>query len=346
MRQAYRLGGVVCAVLAVAEAVWLGQDLTQFRVEGAVRVWSGLGVPVGGAPLVTSTVDLLLLGLYAAAAVAALRPGGVGVLGAAAVVTLVVRTPAAYLLAPASGGSAPGLQGALLVTAGGQVLGALVLLFVVRRTGEDAPAPPRPAAGVLAGLLLFVVALITGILEFSRQSDPAAPLPPGYFWRTAAGGYLVDSQLGAPYEWLVWATAGLAAAAGFAAFSRAPFSRPLGIVVTALLVMTAVPVIGTSRIDAPGADDFAAAFTVGAALVVTLLLVPGDLAAVGVPSGDPFVEAEVPAAADNLSMPLYEQTAVLPVFGAYEQGPPGPSYDQGPPGPSSEPRAAYLQDPP
>jgi hypothetical protein len=341
MRQAYRLGGVVCAVLGAAEAVWLGQDLVQFRVEGAVRVWSGLGVPVGGAPLVTSTVDLLLLGLYAAGVVAAFRPGGVGVLGAAAVVTLALRTPAAYLLAPASGGSPPGLQGGLLVTAGGQVLGALVLLFVVRRTGEDAPAPPRPAAGALAGLLLLVVALITGILEFSRQADPAALLPPGYFWRTAEDGYLVDSQLGAPYEWLVWATAGLAAAAGLAGLARAPFARPLGISVAGLLAMTAVPVIGTSRIDAPGADDFAAAFAVGAALVVTLLLVPGDLTEGGGPSGDPYADAEIPAAADNLSMPLYEQTAVLPVFGAYER-----AYEQPPPGPVSEPRAAYLQDPP
>ncbi|MFF3944112.1 hypothetical protein ACFYYN_04770 [Streptomyces sp. NPDC001902] len=338
MRQAYRLGGTVCAALAAAEAAWLGQDLVQFRAEGAVRVWAGLAVPVGGAPLVTSTVDLLLLGLYVAAAVASLKPGGVGVLGAAAVLTLALRTPTAYLLAPSSGGSPPGLQGALLVTAGGQIAGALVLLVVVRRTGEDAPAPPRPAAGVLAGMLLLVVALITGVLEFSRRSDPAVPLPPGFFWRTVGGGYLVDSQLGAPYEWLVWATAGLAAAAGLAAFVRAPFARPLGICVAGLLAVTAVPVIGTSRIDAPGADDFAAAFAVGAALVVTLLLVPGDLAAVGVPGGDPYVEAEVPTAADNLSMPLYEQTAVLPVFGSYPQPPP--------PGPASEARAAYLQDPP
>ncbi|MEU1615863.1 hypothetical protein ABZ479_01025 [Streptomyces sp. NPDC005722] len=341
MRRAYRLGGVVCAALGAAEAVWLGQDLVQFRAEGAVKVWAGLAVPVGGAPLVTSTVDLLLLALYAAAAVASLKPGGVGVLGAASVVTLALRTPTAYLLAPAAGGGAPGLQGALLLTAAGQVVGALVLLVVVRRTGQDAPAPPRPAAGVLAGMLLLVVALIAGVLEFSRRSDPNAPLPPGFFWRTATGGYLVDSQLGAPYEWLIWATAGLAAAAGLAAFSRAPFARPLGISVAGLLAVTAVPVIGTSRIDAPAADDFAAAFAVGAALVVTLLLVPGDLAAVGVPGGDPYVEAEVPAAADNLSMPLYEQTAVLPVFGAYGQPPPGPG-----PGPGSEARAAYLQDPP
>ncbi|MFF3254489.1 hypothetical protein ACFYWP_26530 [Actinacidiphila glaucinigra] len=338
MRQAYRLGGTVCAALGAAEAVWLGQDLVQFRAEGAVRVWAGLAVPVGGAPLVTSTVDLLLLGLYVAAAVASLKPGGVGILGAAAVVTLALRTPTVYLLSPSAGGGPPGLQGALLLTAGGQVAGALVLLLVVRRTGEDAPAPPRPAAGVLAGMLLLVVALIAGVLEFSRRSDPQAPLPPGFFWRTAKGGYLVGSQLGAPYEWLVWATAGLAAAAGLAAFARAPFARPLGISVAALATVTAVPVIGTSRIDAPGADDFAAAFAVGAALVVTLLLVPGDLAAVGVPGGDPYVEAEIPAAADNLSMPLYEQTAVLPVFGSYGQPPP--------PGPASEARAAYLQDPP
>ncbi|WP_431960315.1 hypothetical protein [Actinacidiphila sp. bgisy160] len=330
---------MVCAVLGAAEAVWLGQDLVQFRAAGAVRVWAGLAVPAGGAPLVTSTVDLLLLGLYAAAAVASLRPGGVGVLGAAAVITLALRTPTAYLLAPSSGGSPPGLQGALLLTAGGQIAGALVLLLVVRRTGQDAPAPPRPAAGVLAGMLLLVVALIAGVLEFSRRSDPAALRPPGFFWRTAKGGYLVGSQLGAPYEWLVWATAGLAAAAGLAAFARAPFARPLGICVAGLLATTAVPVIGTSRIDAPGADDFAAAFAVGAALVVTLLLAPGDLAAVGVSGGDPYAEAEVPTAAGTLSMPLYEQTAVLPVFGAYGQ-------QQPPPGPSSEARAAYLQDPP
>lgn len=339
MRQTYRLGGVICAALGAAEAVWVGQDLTQFRAEGALRVWTGLGVPVGGAPLITSTVDLLLLGLYAAGAVAAFRPGGVGVLGAAAVITLALRTPAALLLAPASGGVLRGLQGPLLLTAGGQVAGAFLLLLVVRRNGTDAPVPPRPAAGVLAGLLLLVAAAITGIWEFTRtHGDPAAvPLPPSFLFRTAVGGYLVNSQLGAPFDWQAWASAALAAAAGAAALARAPFSRPLGISVACLLGAVAVPVLVTFRLQALSGADFAAGFSAAAAVVAVLLLIPRRPDWDGGPEGDPFADAEVVPAADNLSMPLFDQTAVLPVVDAY-----GP-----PPGvPPGEARAAYLREPP
>lgn len=332
MRQGYalastarRVGAVVCGVLALVEAAWVVQDVTVVGGAGLWQVWAGLAVPVGGGPLNTSVVDAALIGLYAGAVAAAYRAVAAGAFVAVGVVTLALRLPAVLTLGGQWGGSLD-VQGQLVLTAFGEVVGAVVLLVTVAKgrrmlPGRE-PAPPRPAAGVLAGLLLLIVAVMTGAWQFYRMAGlDDGVQPPGFFWRTVTGGYLVNSLLGTPFGWLSWSTAGLCAAAAVAAMVRMPWARPMGIAVGWLLVPLAVPVLAPVRLTTLTVGQFGAGFAVAAAVVVALLLLPKAEAAFGWRSGETFDPEEF-AAPDTLTMPAFG------VYGGTYPDPPPPA---GPP---------------
>jgi hypothetical protein len=338
---------VVCGVLVVVEAGWVIQDIGLVGANGLGLVWTGLAVPVGGAPLNTSAIDVALIGLYLGAMGAALRPVAAGAFGAVGVVTLLLRAPTVLIV----GGQWDGrldVTGQLVLTAAAEVVGAVALIAIAanrRRVlpGWD-PAPPRPAAGVLAGLLLMVVAVMTGAWQLYRSmglGEVAQQQPPGFFWRTVTGGYLVDALLGTPFGWLTWSTAGLCAVAGLAALRRTLIARPMGIAVGWLLVPLSVPVLVTAKPTAVTVGVFGAGFAVVAAAVVALLLVPRaegpfgeeDESGWGTTYGMEYgYEAERTAAQDTLTMPAYG--------GGYAQPPPPPGP---PPGVGG---AGYLRPPP
>jgi hypothetical protein len=352
MRQGFALarparwaGAVVCGVLVLIEAGWVIQDIGLVGANGLGLVWVGLAVPIGGAPLNTSVIDMALLGLYAGTMVAALRPVAAGAFASVGAVTLLMRAPTVLIL----GGQWDGrldIQGQLVLTAAAEVVGAVALIGIAanrRRVlpGWD-PAPPRPAAGVLGGLLLLTVGLMTGAWQLSRTmglGDVAQQQPPGFFWRTVTGGYLVNALLGTPFGWLSWSAAGLSAVAGLVAMRRTLIARPMGIAVGWLLASLAVPVLVTAKPTAVTVGVFGAGFAVVAALVVTLLLLPRaegpfgeeDESGYGMTYGMEY-EAERTAAQDTLTMPAYG--------GGWSQPPlpPGP-----PPGVGG---AGYLRPPP
>jgi hypothetical protein len=328
-RPARRVGAAVCGVLAAIEAGWVIQDIGVVGGRGLWQVWAGLAVPLGGAPLNTSVVDAALIGLYIGAAVAAFRAVAAGAFIAVGVVTLALRAPAVLILGGQWDGALD-IRGRLVLTAGGEVLGAVVLLATVVRgrrmmPGRE-PSPPKPAAGVLAGLLLLVVAGMMGTWQFSRMAGlDGGAQPPGFFWRTVTGGYLVNSLLGTPFGWLGWATTGLATAAAVTAMARMPWARPMGIAVGWLLVPLAVPMLAAAKPTALTVGQFGAAFAVAAAVVVTLLLLPRAQGPFGWRSEEGFDPDEF-GGPQTLTMPAYGRTYLDPVEPP-AQGPPL----QGPP---------------
>ncbi|WP_127356736.1 hypothetical protein [Actinacidiphila soli] len=332
-RPARWAGAAVCGVLVLVEAGWVMRDVGLVGADGLWQVWAGLAVPLGGGPLNTSVVDLALLGLYVGAIGASTRPVATGAFGAVGAVTLLLRAPTVLILGGQWNGRLD-IQGQLVLTAAAEVVGAVALLSIAvnrRRVlpGWD-PAPPRPAAGVLAGLLLLIVALMTAVWQLDRiygtgLSDGTQAQPPGFFWRTVTGGYLVNSLLGAPFGWLSWSTAALCAAAGAAALRRTLVARPLGIAVGWLLVPLAVPVIATAKPPAVTVGQFAAGFAVVVAVVVALLLVPRaegpfsalDESGYGMQYGSTAYDAEATATQDTQTMPAYGNWSSAPP-------PPGP----------------------
>ena len=331
---ARRVGALVCGVLAIVEAGWVAQDVSVVGGDGLWQVWAGLAVPVGGAPLNTSVVDAALIGLYVVTAVAAFRAVAAGAFVAVGVVTLALRAPAVLILGGQWDGSLD-VQGQLVLTAVGEVLGAVVLLVTVVRgrrvlPGRE-PSPPRPAAGVAAGLLLLVVAGMMGAWQFSRMAGlDGTEQPPGFFWRTVTGGYLVNALLGTPFGWLSWSTVGLCAAAAVASMTRTPWARPMGIAVAWLLLPLAVPVLAATKLTAPTVGEFGAAFAVAAAVVVALLLLPRAEGPFGWRS-DSFDPDEIAGFAG-------QDTLTMPTFGAY-----GGTYLDPPPPPGPPPGGAgYL----
>lgn len=277
-RPARRAGAVVCGVLAVIEIAWVIQDAGLVGLDGLGQVWAGLAVPAGGAPLNTSVIDAVLIGLYAGAVAASFRPVVTGAFGSVGALTVLLRAPTVLILGGQWNGQLD-VQGQLVLTAAAEVVGGIALLAIAvnrRRVlpGWD-PAPPRPAAGVLAGLLLLIVAVMSGAWQFYRTTGSLQETqPPGFFWRTVTGGYLVNALLGTPFGWLSWTTAAVCALAGLAALRRTPIGRPLGIAVGWLLVPQAVPVIATAEPTEVTVGVFGAVFAVLAAAVVALLLLP------------------------------------------------------------------------
>ncbi|MEV0093614.1 hypothetical protein [Streptomyces sp. NPDC050738] len=239
-------GAVVCVLLALIVAAWIVRDLT--TADGPAQLWrfwesgpSGLGQ----ASLTTTPYDLLLVVVYVAVALAALRsPLAAQALVAAAVITLVVRLPALWVVRAdwMRQWSGHDLRDRALWSAFAALAGALVLLIVAAAgrgpaDGADDPVPTRPRLG--AGVTAFVFLGVAGGAALALEGWTAVDVMDisrrAYEHRFTGEAGLYTPLLGVPAGWLNVTLGALSLVAAVAAVARARFSRPLGLVVGLVL---------------------------------------------------------------------------------------------------------------
>ncbi|MET9557907.1 hypothetical protein [Streptomyces sp. NPDC006645] len=243
-------GAVLCAALAVVVAVWIVRDL---RVTGGpVDLWWSWADRGGGgatAPPATSSLDPVLLVVYAVVAVTVVRSAvAASALLATGLLTLAVRLPSLWVLNSSwlDGRASDELRTRALLSAFG-VLGAGVALLVTALAGRRPPdsphalTPTRPTQGVSVAsfLLLGAAAGIWAAWEVYWGQRLGLD---GYLDRVTGESVLMP-LLGTPPGWLNAAIALLALAAAVGALFHTPFSRPLGMVAAALLVGVGGPAL-------------------------------------------------------------------------------------------------------
>ncbi|WP_229860239.1 hypothetical protein [Streptomyces litmocidini] len=297
-RPARLTGAALCAALALTAAVWILQDLAVLGSPADLaRYWAGdHRFPTRGRTA-TSPLDPVLLAVYAATAVAALRSRHAApALAAAGTATLALRLPGLW----AAGNGA--LVTALLELA----LGAgLVLTAAVGRPADaphEPPARPRTGPAVTAGILLAAAALLLVLGELYRAGELPLEVTVDRF---TGGRSVVAPALAPPPGWLAAIAAGLYGTAAGSCLSRARHARAFGLLAAALL--TAAGLGGVARAvryetllrlgdltvpDAAGV--LASAFELLAGLTVLVLLAGRDAPAAP-PGPHPAAGARPPA---------------------------------------------------
>ncbi|MBL1095925.1 hypothetical protein [Streptomyces coffeae] len=249
-RGARVFGALVCAVLGMVSLAWIIRDLDKAEEPDHLWwTWAGMPFRASGSVFGSALLDLVLLALYVAVGVTALRSSSAaGALGTVAVVTVVVRLPSLWNL------DADWMQGipddlktrAELTAWAGVVLGGLLLATVAaaRRpadadppgghyTAADQP-PGRPAPGAAATAALFLGAI--GSALGAWQIYWAQERGWDVYKHLLSGKHTLITLLAAPAAWTVWAVIALALTAAGTALARAPLSRPLGMTAGALLL--------------------------------------------------------------------------------------------------------------
>ncbi|QKV92738.1 hypothetical protein HUT19_14055 [Streptomyces sp. NA02950] len=251
-RGARVFGALVCAVLGMISLAWIIRDLDKADEANHLWwTWAGMPFRSSGSVFGSSLLDLILLAVYAAVGLTALRsPSAAGALGVAAAVTVAVRLPSLWNL------DADWMQGipddlktrAELTAWAGVVLGGLLLATVAAARRPVDPAPPggpgpgafadqppgRPAPGAAAtgALFLGAIAAALGAWQIYWAQERGWDI----YKHLLSGKHTLITLLAAPAAWTVWAVIALALAATGAALARAPLSRPLGMTAGALLL--------------------------------------------------------------------------------------------------------------
>ncbi|WP_432039722.1 hypothetical protein [Streptomyces cucumeris] len=249
-RGARVFGALVCAVLGMISLAWIIRDVDKAEESDQLWwTWAGMPFRASGSVFGSSLLDLILLGIYAAVGLTALRsPSAAGALGTAAVVTVAVRLPSLWNLdADWMQGVPDDLKTRAEITAwAGVVLGGLLLATVAaaRRPAdlappggpggpaEESPGRPGPGAAVTAALFLGVIGVALGAWQIYWAQERGWDA----YKNLLSGKYSLISLLAAPGAWTAWAVIALALAAAGAALARAPLSRPLGMTAGALLL--------------------------------------------------------------------------------------------------------------
>lgn len=246
-RSARTFGALVCAALGLISLAWIIRDLD--KAEKASDVWWAWtsGIPYG--LLGSSLVDVVLLAVYAAVGITALRSSAAaGALASAAVATVVLRLPSLWnLQADWMQGIPGGLKTrAQLSVWAAVVLGGLLLAVVAaaRRPADPAvpdhavspadqpPARPTPAVAVTAALFLGAVAVVGGAWQIYWAQERGWD----NYKYLLSGEHTISTLLSPPSAWTSWTVVALALAAAFAALGRAPLARPLGMTAAALVL--------------------------------------------------------------------------------------------------------------
>jgi len=258
-------GALLLAGLVALDLGWIVRDfLRATEVTDVWWMWSGLLFRAQDGVWVSSFVEPTLLVLYTVGAVTALRSSAAaGILGWTGAVTVLLRVPTLWNLNAGwvLGGVSDGLRLKVLWSAITMVtLGAALVVTAVagrrpaaesadgdvpvpapgtdgpaplrRGTADEAPARPTPGGGRTASLLLGTVAVVLIGWELRSGFDQGW----GLYWGHFAGDRALVTLLAVPESWYGWALALLSLAAAFAAFTRAPYSRPLGMTVSAPLL--------------------------------------------------------------------------------------------------------------
>ncbi|MET8180477.1 hypothetical protein [Streptomyces sp. NPDC005336] len=247
-RGARVFGALVCAVLGLISLAWIIRDLDKAdEASDLWWAWSGLPFRASGSIFGSSLLDLVLLVVYVAVGIAALRsPAAAGALGTVAVVTVALRLPSLWNL------NADWMQGvpddlktrANLSVWVGVVLGGLLLATVAaaRRPADLGPYPaspadqpparPGPGAAVTAALSLGAVGAVIGAWQIYWAQERGWV----FYKYLLTGKHTLATLLSAPGAWSAWASVALCLAAAVAAPARAPLSRPLGMTAAALVL--------------------------------------------------------------------------------------------------------------
>ncbi|MDT9688363.1 hypothetical protein Q5762_08335 [Streptomyces sp. P9(2023)] len=220
-RPARLTGAALCGALALVIVGWLLKDLAAFGSPAELAwYWAGDHVFLLRRRSATSLLDPLLLVVYAATAVAALRSSlAAPALAAAGAVTLALRLPGLW----ATGVDALVTTLLTLALAAGLVVTAAVGRHAV---ADSPPARPRRGPAVAAGVLCAVAGLAWAAWEvhWARALPVEATVD-----RFTGGRALLLPVLAAPPAWLNVMLAALFLAAAGTAFARAPYARPLGL---------------------------------------------------------------------------------------------------------------------
>ncbi|MFK8910183.1 hypothetical protein, partial [Streptomyces sp. YS-3] len=255
-------GAVLCALLALITAAWVGRDIHAARSLADLGwFWGGAPKHGGGTPLTTGILDPVLLLVYAvAAAVVPRSPSATAVLWCVGAVTALLRVSSLWVLhhddwtdstalhdlhrrALLSTFAALAAGLALVITAAvgrrpgpapgsvtGQVPGAVLGPVSGPVSGPGARARPGPGAAVTALLVLGAAGLVTVAWELYW----AVNLSGEEYRARFTGAHL--PLLWMPGGWMavVLAVIALTAAAGGPA--RALHVRPLGLITAAVLI--------------------------------------------------------------------------------------------------------------
>jgi hypothetical protein len=101
-----------------------------------------------------------------------------------------------------------------------------------RNTRDEAPVRPTPRGGLAASLLLGAVAVVLVAWEINSLSQQGWSLYSRHF----TGDRTLVTLLAVPESWYGWALALFAVSGSTAAFRRARFARPLGMIASAPLL--------------------------------------------------------------------------------------------------------------
>ncbi|ADI07225.1 hypothetical protein SBI_04104 [Streptomyces bingchenggensis BCW-1] len=249
-RGARTFGALVCAVLGLISLAWIVRDFDKADESSHVWwTWAGIPYRLPDSIFGTSLADPVLLAVYVAAGIAALRSSAAaGALASAAVATVALRLPSLWNLhADWMQGIPDGLKTRAQLSAWtAVVLGGLLLAVVaVGRRPADGTAPdyavapadsppgrPRPAVAVTAALFLGAVAVVEGAWQIYWAHERGWDI----YEHQLTGKYMLTTLLSPPGAWAAWTVIALALTAAFAALGRAPLARPLGMTAAALVL--------------------------------------------------------------------------------------------------------------
>lgn len=229
-RPARLTGAALCAALALLAAVWILKDVAVAGSPADLALsWTGDHLFLARGRTATSSVDPLLLAVYAATAVAALRSRhAASALAAAGAVTLALRLPG--LWAPGSGALVTALLELALAT------GLVVTAAAGRRRAEGPhehlPTRPRTGPAVVAGVLLAFGALTVVLWEAYWAVELPLEITVDRF---LGGRSLVIPALAPPPGWLAVILVALYGTAAVSAFARARHTRAVGLLAGAFL---------------------------------------------------------------------------------------------------------------
>ncbi|MFD9796462.1 hypothetical protein ACFWXK_36520 [Streptomyces sp. NPDC059070] len=228
-------GALLCVFLALLTAAWIARDI--HAADGLADLWwfwTGAPKHRGSAPLTTGFADLVLLLVYAVAAVVVPRsPVAAAVLVCVGAVTAALRVSSLWVLHDhwTDSTALHDLhRRAVLSTFAALAAGlALVITAAAGRGPRDAGAPPgpvRPGAG--AGIAACVLLGAAAAVAVAWEVYWADRLPGAVYRRRFSGDGLPLLWLPAGWTTAVVAVVALTAAGGGAA--RAVFARPLGLI--------------------------------------------------------------------------------------------------------------------
>ncbi|MFB6816680.1 hypothetical protein ACFCV8_19275 [Streptomyces sp. NPDC056347] len=240
-------GAVLCAVLALIVAGWIVRDINAADDIGQLgRRWAGFYDARFTVLPTTSVSDPVLLVVYAAAAVAALRSAAsAGALAAAGAVTIAVRLPGLWNIGEArwDGRFPDELRTRAMICAFVALAAGIALIITagagrrpVRDFTERPPARPGTGAGVVVLLGLGAAAVVVAGWEI-RQALRGPDLYPDWY---LGGDRVFQPLTGPPPGWFSALLVLLCLFAGVSAVSRATHARAFGLIAAALLLLEGI----------------------------------------------------------------------------------------------------------